>query len=123
MDEFDASQDYATDAHNTSSSITSLHILQIVLARLGPGSSSHHPDVCGYTIWVIADPILQKTLSGLDTDLRNITERAIKTSFWVPASILQVAVPKVIDKFHAKQRDIPEPPLIPPPVCFLISLY
>ncbi|KAF8190100.1 PIN domain-like protein [Pholiota molesta] len=106
---------------NDSRSVMNIHPLEIVLARLGPGSCSTQPDVIGYTAQVFTHNILRGTITGLDIAARSLilnANNAPKIPVWVPGSILQSAVPDLLEHFKGKR---PATPPTYPSVCHNIS--
>jgi hypothetical protein len=59
---------YASDIIPRPERLSTTHILRICQARLGPGASSTHPDVFGYTIQISTHGVIHDTALGLDSD-------------------------------------------------------
>ena len=59
---------YASDIIPGPDWLTTIHVLRICQARLGPGAHSTHPDVFGYTIQISTHGIICDTALGLDFD-------------------------------------------------------
>ncbi|KAF8177432.1 PIN domain-like protein [Pholiota molesta] len=99
----------AANFKGESSSIMNVHILRIFQSRLGPGPSTTHPDVHGYTIQISTHILLRDNIARLDASIQSLAmkQSSINTSFWVPASILQAAVPDLVKRFKGKQPKLP----------------
>ena len=92
--------------------LTTIHVLRICQARLGPGACSTHPDVFGYTIQISTHGVIHDTALGLDSDSQSLTlyqeSDCPKISFWIPGSVLRVTLPELVKRFTGK-KDIPAP--------------
>jgi hypothetical protein len=98
---------YASDIIPRPERLSTIHILRICQARLGPGASSTHPDVFGYTIQISTHGVIHDTALGLDSDLRSLTldqeSDCPKISFWIPGSVLMVTLPELVKRFTGKK--------------------
>ena len=92
--------------------LTTIHVLRICQARLGPGARSTYPDTTGYTIQISTHGIIHDTALGLDSNSQLLTlaqeSDCPKTSFWIPGSVLRVILPELVKRFTGKKA-------IPPP--------
>jgi hypothetical protein len=113
---------YASDIIPGPERLTTIHVLRICQARLGPSAFSKHPDVFGYTIQISTHGIIHDTALGLDSDSRSVAldqeSDCPKISFWIPGSVLRVTLPELVKRFTGKKS-------IPPlqnysPVCHYI---
>ena len=91
--------------------LTTIHVLRICQARLGPGARSMHPDVIGYTIQISTHGVIHDTALGLDSDSRLLTlaqeSDCPRTSFWIPGSVLRVTLPELVKRFTGKKAILP----------------
>ena len=93
--------------------LTTIHVLRICQARLGPGASSTHPDVIGYTIQISTHGVIHDTALGLDPDSRSLTlaqeSDCLKISFWIPGSVLRVTLPELVKQFTKLGKKVVPP--------------
>ena len=98
---------YASDIIPGHKRLTTIHVLRICQARLGPGACSTHPDVFGYMIQISTHGIIGDTALGLDFDSRSLIldqeSDCPKISFWVPGSVLRVTLPELVKRFTGKK--------------------
>ncbi|KAF8971159.1 PIN domain-like protein [Flammula alnicola] len=114
---------YASDTRVPEGLLTTVHVLRICQARLGPGSRSTHPDVHGYTVQISTHGLLHDTALGLDATSHSLTLESdcAKISFWIPGSILRAALPNLVGQFRGRNA---VPPVVnyPPVLAAATSL-
>ncbi|KAF9471604.1 PIN domain-like protein [Pholiota conissans] len=89
--------------------ICSLHVLNIHRIKFGPLAKSMRPDVSGYTAEISTFGLLQDAIAGLGGALQThtmetIPTKMVKTSLWIPASILGAAMHGVVADFHRRTK-------------------
>jgi hypothetical protein len=98
---------YASDIIPGPERLTTMHVLRICQARLGPGARSTHPDTFGYTIQISTHGVINDTALGLDSDSRSLIldqeSDCPKISFWIPGSVLTVTLPELVKRFTGKK--------------------
>ena len=102
---------YASDIIPGPKQLTTIHVLRICQAHLGPGARSTHPDVFSYTIQISTHGIIRNTALGLDFDSQSLIldkeSDCPKISFWIPGSVLRVTLPELVKQFTGKKAILP----------------